>query len=153
MRLRPRWIAAGGGVLFLGLQLVPYGWWHDNPPVVRDAPWPDEESEGIARESCYDCHSNETNWPIYSYVAPMSWLTRQDVENGREELNFSNWDEFSDEADDAIDVIEDGSMPPSQYTWVHRDAPLSEDEAARLTAALAAMEETEDEDDDNSGPG
>ena len=70
------------GVIFALIQLVPYGWWHDNPPVISDAPWPDAASEQIARTSCYSCHSNETEWPIYSYVAPMSWLVRYDVERG-----------------------------------------------------------------------
>ena len=66
----------------------------------------------IARDSCYDCHSNETDWPVYSYVAPMSWLVRRDVEGGRDELNFSRWDEDAGEADDAIETIEDGSCRP-----------------------------------------
>ena len=58
-----------------------------------DAPWPDAESAALARDACYSCHSNETDWPLYSYVAPMSWLVRADVESGRDELNFSDWDE------------------------------------------------------------
>jgi Haem-binding domain len=56
----------GGLVLFAGSQLVPYGWRHPNPPVTQDAPWPDADSERIARASCYDCHSNETDWPAYA---------------------------------------------------------------------------------------
>ena len=81
-----------GVAVFLGIQLVPYGWWHENPPVVAAAVWPDRTSEQLARAACYDCHSNETRWPLYSYVAPMSWLVRRDVESGRDELNFSDWD-------------------------------------------------------------
>ena len=80
------------GVIFVLMQLVPYGWWHDNPPVVSSAPWPDAASEQIARTSCYSCHSNQTEWPVYSYVAPMSWLVRYDVEGGRDKFNFSDWD-------------------------------------------------------------
>ena len=60
-----------------------HGWPHPNPPVVEDAPWPDAESAAIARASCYSCHSNETDWPAYSYVAPFSWLVRRDVDAGR----------------------------------------------------------------------
>jgi hypothetical protein len=138
--------------LFLLIQLVPYGWRHPNPPVVQDAPWPDAASERIARESCYACHSNETDWPVYSYVAPMSWLVRWDVERARDELNFSDWDRFSGEADDAIEQIEEGSMPLSRYTLIHREARLSDEEAATLAAALARMEE-EDDDGGNRGPG
>jgi hypothetical protein len=106
-----RWllrIGVGALGVFALLQLVPYGWSHPNPPVVRDAPWPDAEAERIARESCYSCHSNETEWPAYSHVAPMSWLVRSDVEAGRDEFNFSDWDEDGKDADDAIEMIEDG---------------------------------------------
>ncbi|HZM32454.1 MAG TPA: heme-binding domain-containing protein [Acidimicrobiales bacterium] len=134
--------------LFALIQLVPYGWRHPNPPVTQDAPWPDEASERIARQSCYDCHSNEGDWPIYSYVAPMSWLVRWDVENARDELNFSEWDESSGEADDAIEQIEEGSMPLDRYTLIHRDARLSDEEVATLAVALAQMR-----DDDGGGGG
>ena len=58
----------------------------------------------------------------YSYVAPMSWLVRSDVEDGRDELNFSDWDEDGDEADDAVEMVAAGSMPPGQYTLIHRGA-------------------------------
>ena len=140
-RLR-RVVLIGGGVLlaaFLAIQVVPYGWSHPNPPVVRDAPWPDAESAAIARTSCYDCHSNETDWPVYSYVAPVSWLVRSDVEEGRDELNLSDWDAYANEADDAAEEVEEGSMPPSQYTRVHRDARLTDEERATLVAALEQM--------------
>ena len=123
-----RWPALVLGILFVAIQFVPYGWQHSNPPVVQDAPWPDQESADIAHVSCYDCHSNETDWPAYSYVAPMSWLVRRDVDNGRDELNFSEWDRDAGEADDAIDAILDGSMPPNQYTLLHRATRLSDEE-------------------------
>ena len=151
-----RWIVRiviAGFFLFGALQLVPYGWWHENPPVVRDAPWPDAESAALARAACYDCHSNETEWPVYSWVAPMSWLVRNDVEGGRDELNLSDWEEFGDEAHDAAEAIEDGSMPPQQYRWMHPDARLSDEEEARLIGALEAMDTDDDDDEDNSGPG
>jgi Haem-binding domain len=135
-------VALGGGavllVAFLAIQLVPYGWEHPNPPVVAEPAWPDAEAEELARTACYSCHSNETDWPLYSYVAPMSWLVRQDVERGRDELNFSEWD---GDADDAADAIADGSMPPNRYTLIHRNADLSADEEQRLIAALDQLEE------------
>jgi Haem-binding domain len=152
------WAAKVGVAVFVAIQFVPYGWSHSNPPVVQNAPWPNAESEAIARESCYSCHSNETDWPLYSYVAPMSWLVRRDVDRGRNELNFSRWDRDADEADDAIEMVEEGRMPPSQYTLIHRDAKLTDDEITVLVAALKAMAEDEVEDEgdgdgDNSGPG
>jgi Haem-binding domain len=135
----------GGLVLFAGIQLVPYGWRHPNPPATQDAPWPDAESERIARASCYDCHSNETEWPVYSYVAPMSWLVRSDVESRRDELNFSEWDRDDGDADKAIEEVVDGSMPPDRYTMIHRGARLTDAEAERLVDALRVL------DDDRGG--
>ncbi len=136
-----RWAAGIGLVVFVALQFVPYGWGHPNPPVTQDAPWPDAESERIARQSCYACHSNETDWPAYSYVAPMSWLVRSDVERGRDELNFSTWDRDDGEAEDAAEVIVEGEMPPDRYTMIHRGATLTDEETERLVAALAALDE------------
>src|ERR671916_3090062 len=138
LRRAALWTAAIGVGLAVAVQFVPYGWRHPNPPVTMDAPWPDAASERIARESCYSCHSNETDWPLYSYVAPMSWLVRQDVERGREELNFSEWD---GDADDAAEAVADGSMPPDRYTVIHGDADLSTEEQERLIAALGQLEE------------
>jgi len=140
------------------IQFVPYGWAHDNPPVTQDAPWPSAEARDLAVAACYDCHSNETEWPVYSYVAPMSWLVRRDVEAGRDELNFSTWDEDDGEADDAAESVEEGSMPPTQYSLLHPDARLSDEEEQVLIDALLALEEDRGGDDDdrsgsNSGPG
>ena len=136
--------------VFVAMQLVPYGWQHPNPAVTQDAPWPSARSREIAVRACYDCHSNETDWPAYSYVAPMSWLVRRDVEEGRDALNFSEWDQGQDEIDDAHDVVEDASMPPSQYLLIHRDANLSDEEEQILVEAHESMEEGGE---DHSGPG
>jgi hypothetical protein len=135
-----RWPALAVGVLFVAIQFVPYGWWHENPPVVQDAPWPDAASAEIARESCYSCHSNETDWPLYSYVAPFSWLVRRDVEDGRHELNFSDWEHDDGEADDAVETVLDAEMPPRRYTLVHPGASLDDDELEILVAALRQMD-------------
>jgi Haem-binding domain len=135
--------------LLVLIQLVPYGWRHPNPPVVRDAPWPDEESARIAHESCYSCHSNETDWPSYAYVAPTSWLVRYDVDHGRAKFNFSDWDRYQDRADRAIDQVLAGNMPLSRYTLIHPGARLTADERDALATALDTM--SRDERDDGSG--
>jgi len=151
--------------VFVAIQLVPYGWTHSNPAVTQAVVWPDAETETLARGACYDCHSNETEWPTYAYVAPMSWLVRRDVENGRDALNLSELDQGGgEELDESAEKIEDGSMPPSQYQLAHPDARLSDEEEQRLIAAFEQLEDGEDnsgrgnaedrdEDDDNSGPG
>ncbi len=127
--------------VFVALQLVPYGWKHPNPPVTGEPAWPSAEAESLFRAACADCHSNETDWPIYSYVAPMSWLVRRDVEAGREELNVSTWDEDDGDADKAAEEIEDGSMPPKQYELMHPDARLSDEEEQILIEALEQIDD------------
>ena len=154
MKRRLAQVAIAGTVVFLAIQAVPYGWRHSNPPVTQDAPWQSARAEQLARVSCYECHSNETDWPVYAYVAPMSWLVRYDVDRGREDLNFSEWDrEQEADADDAADAVEDKSMPPWRYTLAHPDARLSAAEREELIAALEAIGEDGDEGEDNSGPG
>jgi len=99
---------------------------------------------------CQDCHSN--HWPPQSFVAPFSWLVTRDVEQGRDELNFSTWDSDDGEADDAAEAVADGSMPPRRYVLVHPDAALSEEERQVLVAALEAMDRSRGG-GDRSGPG
>lgn len=123
------------------IQVVPYGRNHDNPQVVTDAPWSTAEARELAVAACYDCHSNETRWPWYSNVAPMSWLIQRDVDNGRKELNFSRW--RVEDTDDLVEVVEDGEMPPRNYTLLHPDARLSATEKALLIAALRQLEQQE----------
>jgi hypothetical protein len=138
-----------GMVIVFGLmQLVPYGWWHDNPQVTEPLRWDDPTAEALARAACYDCHSNETEWPPYSYVAPMSWLVRRDVEEGREALNLSELDQGGgEELDEAADTIEDGEMPPRQYELAHPDARLSDEEKRTLVAAYERQAEAYDDAD------
>lgn len=81
-----------GVVVFALIQLVPYGRDHDNPPVTQAPEWDSVRTEQLAVDACYDCHSNETEWPWYTNIAPMSWLIQRDVDGGREELNFSEMD-------------------------------------------------------------
>jgi hypothetical protein len=83
----------------------------------------------------------------------MSWLVRRDVESGRDAFNFSNWEDDDNEADDAVELILDGSMPPGRYTMLHRDAELSDAEVAVLVDALEQLDRNGGGDSDNSGPG
>ena len=135
-------LRAGLGLLVVAvlLQLVPYGRDHANPPVTGDAPWPDGRARELATAACYDCHSNQTRWPPQSHLAPFSWLLTRDVEQGRDELNFSTWDSDDGEADDAADAVAEGSMPPRRYVLVHPDANLGADERQVLVDALEAMD-------------
>ena len=93
-------LSAGSGLAVLGvlIQFVPTD--RANPPVTREIRWDSEETALLARGACYDCHSNETRWPLYSRVAPVSWLIARDVNRGREHLNFSVWDRPSEHDDE-----------------------------------------------------
>ena len=111
---------------FLAIQLVPYGRDHTNPPVTGEPPWDSAATRATAVVACFDCHSNETVWPWYSNIAPMSWLLQQHVDEGRAKLNFSEWGTGEQESDDIVEVVADGEMPPWDYLILHPEARLSD---------------------------
>ena len=90
-RLVKRLIIPLGGMLLVvaAIQVVPYGQDHTNPPIVKEPAWNSASTRQLAKRACFDCHSNETRWPNYARVAPVSWLVERDVQQGREALNFS----------------------------------------------------------------
>ena len=118
------------------IQLVPYGREHTNPPTVLEPRWDSADTRELARRACFDCHSNQTTWPVYSRVAPASWLVYYDVVNGRAELNFSEWQRPQKEAREAPEVVHEGEMPPLPYRLMHGHARLSADERVRLAQGL-----------------
>ena len=124
--------------LLVLIQLVPYGRDHENPPVRQEPPWDRPETRALAQRACFDCHSNETKWPWYTWVAPMSWLVARDVSEGREHLNFSEWDREQDDADEAAEMVEEGEMPPWFYLPAHPEARLTAEERATLIGGLEA---------------
>jgi len=133
-----RWIlriALVLAVVFLAIQFVPAG--RTNPAVTKSIEAPPEVLD-ILRRSCFDCHSNESRWPWYAYVAPVSWLVVHDVDEGRAELNFSHWGDMpqgkrDSKAGSMIEEIEEGEMPLEQYLWMHGEAKLSPADIAVLT--------------------
>lgn len=90
----------------------------------------------LAQRACYDCHSYETVWPWYTYVAPISWLTQHDVNEGRGRLNFSNWGPGADDSAEITEVVREGEMPPVYYTWMHPSARLSDAERDQLIQGI-----------------
>ena len=88
--------------------------------------------QNIFHRACFDCHSNETIWPWYAHVAPVSWPVRKHVENGRKHINFSEWlkpgeTSFSNWSDleDICKAVRDKTMPLPYYDWLHPQAKLS----------------------------
>jgi mono/diheme cytochrome c family protein len=124
------------GILIL-IQFVPYGRDHSNPPVTGTPKWDSARTEALFDDACGACHSNLTDWPWDSNVAPASWLIQSDVDEGREILNVSEWDRPQGEVDEAGEVVLEGEMPPWQYTLLHPSAHLSDSEKQELADGLA----------------
>jgi len=124
--------------LFLLIQVIPYGRNHSNPETTAEPAWDSPRTRELAAAACFDCHSNETEWPWYTSVAPFSWLTQRDVDEGRGALNFSEWDQPQGEVDHVDALIRGGSMPPWYYRVLRSGAKLSDAEKAELMAGLDA---------------
>ena len=124
----------------LAIQLVPYGRDHTEPARDRRA------AVGLGRHArtrsqpALDCHSNETVWPWYSNIAPISWRLQRHVDEGRAKLNFSEWGSGKQEAGDIVEVVREGTMPPWDYLILHPEARLSE--ADKQTLVEAALGKT-----------
>lgn len=82
-------LAVIGAIGFIAIQFVPVD--KTNPPVVNEPRWDSPQTQALAERACYDCHSNQTKWPWYSNVAPVSWVLAHNVKEGRTKLNFSEW--------------------------------------------------------------
>jgi hypothetical protein len=129
----------GGIVVFVGLQLVPVKGIGSNPPdrFKMDTP---PEVGAIMRRACFDCHTNETRWPLYARLAPGSWLMARDVTKGRSHLNFSDWadtdaEERQLDLENCWDKVEAGEMPPWFYIYpMHLNAKLSQADKDTLKA-------------------
>ncbi|HHJ06699.1 MAG TPA: cytochrome C [Anaerolineae bacterium] len=125
-------------IVFILIQLIPVN--TANPPIVSEPDWDSSQTRALAQRACFDCHSNETVWPSYAKIAPVSWLVVGHVSEGREKLNFSDWQRSTrgeaEAADEAIEVITEGEMPPIYYTAIHPEARLSAIEKQQLVEGL-----------------
>jgi len=96
-------------------------------------------ADGILKRSCYDCHSSKTAWPLYSKVAPVSWLLSHDVKEGRREVNFSDWGTFNEKRinrklTEICEQVQRSEMPLWYYTPMHPDAKLSDSDRKAICA-------------------
>ena len=132
------WLVLGGivggvALLTLGALLL-----ENNPPVKQEPAWDSPQTRALAQRACFACHSNETNWPIYTKLPIGSWLAVFDTLRGRRVFNLSEWGtqpvqgERGSGVSDIVAVINDGSMPPGLYTLMHPDAVLSPAEKQQL---------------------
>ena len=122
------------------IQAIPYGRAHSNPPITGEPEWATPRTRELMVRACFGCHSNEVEYPAYASVAPISWVVEAHVAEGREKVNYSEFDSRQRGADETIEVIEEGSMPPAYYTQFgrHPEAKLTTAEIAELIAGLKA---------------
>jgi len=143
-------------VVLLAAQAVPYGRDHANPPVTGEPQWADPQTRELMVRACYSCHSNEVERPWYANVAPISWMVQAHIDEGRDEVNYSEFLTNRRGADETLEVILDGSMPPGYFTrfGLHPEAKLSKEELARLIAGVRAtpgLSENGDRDGEDEG--
>lgn len=147
-------------VLIVGaaIQLIPVN--RENPPVSAGADMlginpANPEVTAILKSACYDCHSNETKYPWYSKIAPISWWLKDHINEGREELNFSEWSNYSakkrnHKLKEAIEMVDEAEMPLKSYTWMHTDSKLSDAQRGKLIAYFKSFKTTAAPDSEES---
>ncbi len=127
-------------LLLAGLQVVPYGHDHTNPPDGALAAFDSPATKALAERACFDCHSNRTKWPWYASIAPISWRIQNHVDEGREKLNFTAFnagsEDMTEAAGEAGETVTKGEMPPADYLLAHPEARLSAAEKQALVAGL-----------------
>ena len=150
---------------FVAIQFIPVN--RTNPPTVREPNWDSAQTRALAKRACFDCHSNETQWPWYANIAPVSWMVADHVIEGRAALNLSEWDgtlgetnrergeaeerneweeegeaEEGEEAENAseemVEQIQSGEMPLWEYLMLHPEARLTPAETKALINGLEA---------------
>lgn len=137
-RLLLVFFAATVGTLIV-IQAIPYGKNHTNPPINGEPAWSSPRTRELMVRACFGCHSNQVEYPSYASVAPISWMVQSHVDEGRSKVNYQEWNS-GERGEDTIEVIQNGSMPPSFYTTFgrHPEAKLSKAEVAELIAGLQA---------------
>ena len=134
-------------LVFAGIQFIPADLnQSDNVPAtdlmeIYNVP---DKVEVIFKTSCYDCHSNTTVYPWYNKIQPTSWIMQGHIKRGKAELNFSEFGSYSERRKKSkfksiLSQVKDGEMPLASYTWIHRDAKLSEKEKKALEVWINKM--------------
>ena len=142
-RVPAKWIAVGSLIFLILIQVIQPS--RANLPVVPsrsleahiDVP---PEVQTVLKRSCYDCHSSQTVWPWYSYVAPVSWYVALDVNVGRSHVNFQNWEAQVNEQEGKehlgliCKLVRNGNMPPADYRVMHKGSNVSPEETNAVCA-------------------
>jgi hypothetical protein len=130
------WAVVAAVALFVVVSLLPLN--RTNPPVTREVNWDSPQTRELAQRACFDCHSNQTVWPPYAFVAPVNLLLWRHVTEGRQGLNFSEWNRGQPGLEEIQRNVQRGNMPPWDYLLMHSPAKLSEAEKQQLVSGLQA---------------
>lgn len=132
-------------IAFVGIQFVP-STRNQSGVSITDADFTrvykvPVEAENLLKRSCYDCHSNNTNYPWYSNIQPAAWFMEKHIVEGKSELNFSEFGDYSErrrksKLESIISQIESGEMPLHSYTWLHWDAIVTGQEKQTLVDSI-----------------
>lgn len=106
---------------------------------------PPTEIASTIKAACYDCHSNQSVYPWYTYVQPVGWFVKNHIEEGKEHLNFSEFGTYmpkkqAHKLEECYELIEKGEMPLSSYTIIHKDAVLTEAQQTELISYFKEIE-------------
>jgi hypothetical protein len=137
-------------VLLVAIQFITID--KTNPPVDISNDFltltnPPNELGNIIKSACYDCHSHNTKYPWYTNVAPVSWLIKEHINNGRNHLNFSLWTDYKEKKKDhkleeCIDMIKSGEMPMEGYVLFHQEAEINHEQKMQLIAWLTELRDS-----------
>jgi len=134
-------------VVLIGIQFISID--KNNPPIDESLDFFSTESfspEGVEliKNACYDCHSNESKYPWYSNIAPVSFVLEDHIKEGREELNFSEYQSYSakkknHKLEEISEALREGWMPLDNYVWMHSEAKLSLEQRDMLAKEFDAI--------------
>ncbi len=129
-----------------------------NPPMNQEKDFinskhPPAGVANLIKTSCYDCHSNETIYPWYTNLAPVSWWIKDHINEARHHLNFSEWETYSSKKADhklkeCVEMVQEGEMPLYSYTLMHSNSSLSEDQKHALVVWFESLRTYESEKDE-----
>ena len=147
-------IIIGTVVVAIAIQFIPYGKTYTNPPIISEPNWDSPKTKELFKNACANCHSNETIYPWYSKIAPVSWLIESDVDEGREHFNVSTWGtQKKNKGDEAAKELKSGDMPPWFYLPTHPEARLTKEQTQELITGLEKTFGKDDEDLDEEKEG
>jgi hypothetical protein len=107
---------------------------------------PNTEVTQLLKTACYDCHSNQPTFPWYTSIAPVSWWVKHHIDEGSHHLNFSEWGAYelkrkNHKLDECVEMLEKGEMPMSSYTWMHKEAKLTDAQRLLLIEWFKGLKE------------